>query len=313
MYSVCSVGIPSSSFKIGVDGGGTKTEGILIDAAGTVVARHVGPGSNPNIVGPETARATVTAHLRALAASLNSPTSTSTGSVGTTLLFMSGAPALWTEFAATLEGYGRVAAAPDSLPSLELATGGAPGLVIHAGTGSFVAARAPDGTVHYAGGTGWRFGDPGSGYELGRRAIARALLELQGWLPASRLGPTIRDHTELGPEADTRAITRYFYAHAEPNRAIAALAPAVLRLATEGDAIAHQVLVESAGELLDLAHHVAAKLFPGTALAEIPTGLSGALLTHSTVLSALAARTALPLAPITAAPIEGVRRLLLRA
>ena len=144
-------------------------------------------------------------------------------------------------------------AAPDSLPTLELATDGAPGLVIHAGTGSFVAARAPDGTVHYAGGTGWRFGDPGSGYELGRRAISRALLELQGWLPASRLGPTVREHTQLGDAADARAITRYFYAHEEPNRVIAALAPAVLRLATEGDHTAHQVLIESANELLDLA------------------------------------------------------------
>jgi N-acetylglucosamine kinase-like BadF-type ATPase len=233
--------------------------------------------------------------------------------IQTTQLFMSGAPTFWQEFAASLNGFGRVTAAPDSLPTLELATDGAPGLVLHAGTGSFVAARAPDGTVHYAGGTGWRFGDPGSGYELGRRAIARALLELQGWLPASRLGPAVRDHTQLGAAADARAITRYFYAHAEPNRVIAALAPAVLRLAAEGDPTAHQVAVESATELLDLAHHVAAKLFPGTALAEIPTGLSGALLTHATVRAALAPRTSLPLTSITAAPIEGVRRLLVRS
>jgi N-acetylglucosamine kinase-like BadF-type ATPase len=233
--------------------------------------------------------------------------------IQTTQLFMSGAPTFWQEFAASLNGFGRVTAAPDSLPTLELATDGAPGLVLHAGTGSFVAARAPDGTVHYAGGTGWRFGDPGSGYELGRRAIARALLELQGWLPASRLSSTVRDHTQLGNAADARAITRFFYAHAEPNRVIAALAPAVLRLAAEGDPTAHQVVVESATELLDLAHHVAAKLFPTTPLAEIPTGLSGALLTHATVRAALAPRTSLPLTSITAAPIEGVRRLLVRS
>mgnify|MGYP007100216847 CR=1 FL=1 len=81
----------------------------------------------------------------------------------------------------------------------------------------------------------------------------------------------------------------------------------------DGDATAHQVLVESATELLDLAHRVAAQLFPGTALATIPTGLSGALLIHPTVLAALAPRTPLPLSPITEAPIEGVRRLLARA
>jgi glucosamine kinase len=304
----------SPPFKIGIDGGGTKTEGILVDAAGAIVARHRAPGCNPNIVGPDAARATVTAVLSTLVSSLNSQITTHRPSPLThSLLFMSGAPALWTEFASTLTGFGAVTAAPDSLPALELATHGAPGLVIHAGTGSFVAARAPDGSVHYAGGTGWRFGDPGSGYELGRRAISRALLELQGWLPVSRLGPTVRDHTQLGATADARALTRYFYVHAEPNRVIAALAPAVLRLATEGDHTAHQVLIESATELLDLATHVATKLFPNTPLAEIPTGLSGALLTHDTVLAALKPRTALPLTPITESPIEGVRRLLARA
>jgi len=305
--------VGNSSFKIGIDGGGTKTECILVDAAGTIVAHHLAPGCNPNIVGNEAARNTVTAALAALTSSLNSQLSAlNSSSVSATLLFMSGAPTFWAEFAATLTGFGRVTAAPDSLPTLELATHGRPGLVLHAGTGSFVAARAPDGTVHYAGGTGWRFGDPGSGYELGRRAISRALLELQGWLPASRLGPTIRDHTQLGDTADARAITRYFYAHAEPNRVIAALAPAVLHLATEGDPTAHQVLIESATELLELATHVATKLFHGTPLAEIPTGLSGALLTHTTVLTALRSRTPLPLTPITEKPIEGVHRLLLR-
>jgi glucosamine kinase len=305
------------TYKIGVDGGGTKTECILVDAAGTVVARHLAPGCNPNVVGTDQARLIVTDALVALTSSPSFPLHlqlpSSTSSVSATLLFMSGAPGFWQEFAASLTDFGRVTTAPDSLPTLELATHGRPGLVIHAGTGSFVAARSPDGAIHYAGGTGWRFGDPGSGYELGRRAISRALLELQGWLPPSRLGPTVRDHTQLGDAADARAVTRFFYAHAEPNRVIAALAPAILRLAAEGDHTAHQVLIESATELLELANRVAAKLFPGTALDTIPTGLSGALLTHATVAAALTPRTPLPLTPITEAPIEGVRRLLLRA
>jgi hypothetical protein len=37
------------------------------------------------------------------------------------------------------------------------------------------------------------------------------------------------------------------------------------------------------------------------------------LLTHPAVLAALKVRTSLPLTPITAAPIEGVRRLLARS
>ena len=71
--------------------------------------------------------------------------------------------------------------------------------------GSFVAARDASGKIHYAGGLGWRFGDAGSGYELGRRAIARALLELQGWAPASGLARW-EDHLVAGFGADPATI-----------------------------------------------------------------------------------------------------------
>jgi N-acetylglucosamine kinase-like BadF-type ATPase len=225
---------------------------------------------------------------------------------------MAGATGFWQEFAATLSDFGRLRADVDSLPVLELATDGAPGLVIHAGTGSFVAARGPDGAVHYAGGIGWRFGDPGSGYELGRRAIARGLLELQGWQPRTRLAVLVRDHTQLGDAADAATVTRYFYQHTEPNRVVAALAPAVLRLATEGDSTALALVTESAVELLALAVRVAKKLFPDTPLDSLRAGLSGALLTHPLVAGTLAPRAPFPLTPITDAPIEGVRRLLVR-
>lgn len=296
------------SLKIGVDGGGSKTACILLDAQGEVVAQHLAAGSNPSVVGVEQARLIVTDALCALLATARDRFPGN--AIGQTLLCMAGSPAFWRDFGATLADFGTVETVRDSLPVLELATGGAPGLVVHAGTGSFVAARGPDGTVHYAGGLGWRFGDPGSGYDVGRRAISRALLELQGWAPPSRLGPTVQNQAQVGDDAG--AVTRYFYQHAEPNRVVAALAPAVLRLASEGDVTAQALVAESAGELINLATSVAAKLFPATPLDTIPAGLSGPILTHPVVLAAITARTPLPLTPITAAPIEGVRSLLRR-
>src|SRR5471030_1852869 len=86
-------------------------------------------------------------------------------------------------------------------------------------------------------------------------------------------------------------VTRFFYQHAEPNRVVAALAPAVLRLAAEGDAAALALVVDSAAELLALATRVASKLFPATPLDTVRTGLSGALLTHPLVVATLAPRT----------------------
>lgn len=304
-------------FKIGIDGGGTKTEGVLIDDAGTVVAIHVGAGCNPNILGAEKARSIVAAaldSLRAQATGLAAGGLTQTPfstppAIAATLLCMAGSGAIWKEFAEGLKGFGQVETTNDSRPILELATQGKPGVVLHAGTGSFVAARAPDGSVHYAGGLGWRFGDPGSGYDLGRRAIVRALLDLQGWKSASRLGSLLIEQTHL---PDAASITRHFYHDPEVNQKIAALAPFVLRLAAEGDYAAKEIVAESVAELLDLATKVATKLFTASMLGSVRAGLSGPILTHPAVLEAINGLSPLPLTPIEGTPIEGVRRLLQR-
>lgn len=292
----------AARFKVGVDGGGTKTDFMLLDSEGTVVAQHLTGGCNPNIAGHDAARKTVLDGLSDLLAKAGAQP----GTVSVTLLCMSGAPLFWQQFAATLSGYGRVSAIDDSLPVLELATEGKPGLVLHAGTGSFVAARGPNGKIHYAGGLGWRFGDPGSAYDLGRRAIYRALLELQGWLPRTRLADVVSEQAKSGEAA---AVTRYFYQHADANRQIAALAPAVLRLAGERDEPAHQVLVESCLPLLDLAHQVATKLFPDSPLDAVVCGASG-IFSQTVVAEALAPHSSLRFQPVTSPPIEGVRRLL---
>lgn len=293
--------------KIGVDGGGTKTELILLDELGVVISHHLAPGCNPSIAGPGSARRTLHDALSSLLAKL--PATTPATPITRTVLCMAGAPAFWREVGDSLQSHGRVDTFDDSVPVLELATAGAPGIALHGGTGSFVAARAPDGVLHYAGGLGWRFGDPGSGYDLGRRTIARALLELQGWQLQTRLTTLLRDHTGL---SDSRAITRFFYQHAEPNRQIAALAPAVLRLATEGDPAAHQIVVESCTDLLRLSEAVLTKLFAGWHLDRIPAGVSGPVLSHPAALAAMQGRSSLTLRPLPEAPIEGIRRMLTR-
>ena len=315
------------SYKIGVDGGAMKTECILIDMHGAVAARHTAVGCNPSLVGPEMARKTLAAALQALLA--QAPNKPQGSRISATLLCMAGSPSFWREAATGIKDYGTVTAVPDSLPVLELATGGAPGLVLHAGTGSFVAARAPDGSMHYAGGLGWRFGDPGSGHDLGRRAITRALLELQGWPaetedrnPDSRkrspLAEALCEYTGLDGYV---AISRLFYSAADTNVKIAAFAPRVVELTERGCGPAQQVIAESLVEFAVLVNRVLVKIFPAAASRDpqslVPCGVSGTLLNRPPCLStlrALAATQAWPvqLQPITDPPIEGVRRLLLK-
>ena len=295
--------------RIGVDGGGTKTECILVDCAGRVTARHAAPGCNPSLIGPERAAAVLRGALQAVAAGLPP------GTVDRTLLCLAGSQTFWKETAASWSDWGQVETAPDSLPVLELATGGAPGLVLHAGTGSFVAARAPDGSQHYAGGFGWRFGDAGSGYDLGCRAIAHALLELQGWKERGALAEALQQHTGL---ADYAASSRFFYLAADPHAAIAAFAPRVVDLAGQGCGPAQQIIAESLTGLAVLVNAILRRLFPPvTVRAPVPCGVSGSLLNRPpclNVLRALAATQAWPvqLQPVTQPPIEGVRRLLLK-
>ena len=338
------------SFKLGVDGGGTKTEFILVDAAGAVVATHIGPGCNPSLVGPDKAREILAAGLAILLVRVKA--AHVDARVTATQLYMAGSPPFWQETAAAITGFGTVTTATDSVPVLELATGGAPGLVLHAGTGSFVTARAPDGSIRYAGGLGWKLGDPGSGFDLGRRAIAGAMLELQagGAKKLSPLAEALRAHTGL---ADYASNSRFFNTDAGANAAISAFAPRVLELAEQDCGPAQQVVADSVTDLARLADQVIHQLFlsgsaavagvadpgdrevnaPGStppatspsgfrfqrsgfaASAAIPCGVSGRILNSvpaAFALRSLATKLRWPvqLEFITTAPIEGVRRLL---
>jgi N-acetylglucosamine kinase-like BadF-type ATPase len=295
--------LTTPTYRIGVDGGGTKTELILVDAAGAVVAAHTAAGCNPSQVGPEKSRNILLKALQVLCPRLPA------GSVQSTLLFVAGSPDTWREISTGLTGFGMIKIAADSLPVLELATAGAPGLVVHAGTGSFVAARAPDGSIHYAGGLGWKIGDAGSGFDLGRRGVALALLELLGWAQPTPLGTALKAHTGL---ADYAANSRFFYNNPTANTIIAGFAPCILALAGEGHVPAQAILTASLAELVGQARLVTTKLFGD---ATVPCGVSGALLNTApaaTVLRDLVTAHHWPVALnfITTPPIEGVRRLL---
>ncbi len=292
------------AWKIGVDGGGTKTECILVDPSGAVAARHTGPGCSPSLVGKARARQIAEEAIRAVRAGHGA------AQVSSTLLCMAGSRSFWREVGDGLRGCGRTETADDSLPVLELATRGGPGLVLHAGTGSFVAARTPDGAIHYAGGVGWRFGDEGSGYDLGRRAIARALLELQGWEKPSGLGSLVRERTGSTTAA---AVAGHFYHDPATNTGVAALAPDVLRLAGEGDPAAAEAVSQSVWRLLELAVSVSGQLFPGGLPDSFRAGVSGHILNHPFAFRSLSSKAPFPLSPVTEPPIEGVRLLLARS
>ena len=300
-----------NTFKIGVDGGGTKTELTMLDGTGAEVAHHLAPGCNPSQVGPEQARTILNAALDELLAQAKIENLKS--KIAATRLFMAGNRTFWQEVAASLDGFGTVVAVDDSVPVLELATAGAPGLVLHAGTGSFVAARGPDGRAHNAGGLGWKFGDPGSGFDIGRRALGLALLELQAAAaaPASPLVAALQAHTGLAGYVEN---SRFFYNDAGANAKISGFAPFVIDLAEQECGPAQQVVADSITDLARLADAVIHRHFPAPA-GRLPCGVSGRILNSvpaAFALRSLASKLNWPVTLhfIDTAPIEGVKRLL---
>jgi N-acetylglucosamine kinase-like BadF-type ATPase len=120
-----------------------------------------------------------------------------------------------------------------------------PTVVVIAGTGSIACTRDASGQMLRCGGWGAVFGDEGSGYELARKAVRAALRELDGRGPRTRLGAAIA--RTLG----CKSIVELPGLNAPPER-IAALAPVVIKTAHAGDAVARQLVDDSARDLAEL-------------------------------------------------------------
>lgn len=265
----------------GVDGGGTSTTAVVVDAAGQERGRGSAGPSNYAAVGRERAVAQIGAALRA-----------ATDAAG------GGLPvaAAWVGLA----GVGRAGDADALLPRLrafapdvrltndaELALGalpGARGVALIAGTGSLAFGRDASGATARAGGWGHLIGDEGSGYDLGRAALQAAMRAHDGRGPATVLLPAVLASWQLDNPAEI--VARVYPA---PDKAvIAGLATLVFASAAGGDAVARELLRVAATELARAALAAGAALdFPGDRL---PLALVGGLLTHQPAFRAMVLR-----------------------
>lgn len=122
------------------------------------------------------------------------------------------------------------------------------GIVVSAGTGSVAVGRDRKGQRHRIGGYGWQMGDEGSGYAIGRAALGAVSRARDGRSPRTALTERVLEATR-SPDFD--ALVRWA-AGASPAE-VAAIAPHVLSVAAEGDALAQGVADYAARELSQLA------------------------------------------------------------
>ena len=146
-----------------------------------------------------------------------------------------------------------------------------PGCILIAGTGSVAYGRNASGEKIMIGGHGHLIDDRGSGYALGRDALALTVQTLDGRKYGNRLADAVL--TFLNAE-DARDVVNYVYAPETGKSGIAALAPVVLRAAEDGDDSAMDILEKNADELALMARTLVCRLkFPGARIA-----LTGGLL-----------------------------------
>ncbi|HFC08501.1 MAG TPA: N-acetylmuramic acid 6-phosphate etherase [Chloroflexi bacterium] len=266
-----------SFFVIGVDGGGSKTEAVILDARGKVLGRGRSGPSNHHLVGEEGARAALEAAMRAAAEAAGAPLSQAAAVVWA--LAGAGRPAeaqrLHDMQAALFPGVpGQVV--DDAAAALVGGVGRRQGVVVIAGTGAIVYGEDTAGNTARSGGWGHLL-DEGSGYALGLwacRAVARAA-------DGSELPTRLTDRLlqALALPSATQLIP-WLYDARRGVAEMAALAPLVLEEAERGDLIATDGVLRAADALAEGVGAVARRL--GWSDAEpFPVVLTGGLLSRS--------------------------------
>ncbi|MGQ9633701.1 MAG: BadF/BadG/BcrA/BcrD ATPase family protein [Bryobacteraceae bacterium] len=148
----------------------------------------------------------------------------------------------------------------DAEIALAGATGGEPGIVVIAGTGSIAYGRNRAGETARAGGWGYLFGDEGGAFDIVRQALRAVLLSEEGRGVQTRLTEALLETTGA---ATVDELLHLFYTADWPRDRIAALAPLVDRAAEQGDAAARRILSNAGASLAELALGLRRRLFAG--------------------------------------------------
>jgi len=157
---------------------------------------------------------------------------------------------------------------------------GADGINVIAGTGSMTYGRRAGAGVR-AGGWGELFGDEGSGYWIGIRALRAFSKMSDGRAERGPLHAVLRRHLALDEDIDLVGLVLHQWQGARQH--IAALAPAVREAAVAGDRCAQAILTAAAAELTGLVDATRRRL--GFSRGEIvPVSYSGGIFAMPEVL-----------------------------
>src|SRR6266478_6655488 len=243
----------SMRYVLGFDGGGTKTDCVLMDETGAILTRSRSGSSNPTSFGVELSLTSLseaaTDALRAAGKSRQDVAYIVAGvsGAGETKMRQALQSALQPEFPNA-----SIVITSDLVLSLR-ATGEIPSIVVIAGTGSAVLGRTAPLELARAGGFGPVIGDPGSAYDIGRRAVAMCFQKHLN-SEAFPLGAKILETFKW-------KFNEFFdRARVQPGAVFPKIFPVVGGAAEGGDVAARTLLVGAAQDLQEQAREVIEKL-----------------------------------------------------
>jgi N-acetylglucosamine kinase-like BadF-type ATPase len=275
--------VANGPLLLAVDGGGTKTEAWLarLEPSGesTVIGRARAASSNPCAVGMETALV----NLGAVTDAAFAAAGIVRRAVDVAVLALSGAGhqsardqiAAW---AAACDLAKNLRFEHDAEPVLVEGTPAGIGIALIVGTGSAAIGTSGDGQKKVVGGWGYHYGDEGSAYWIGRRALEGIARAADGRGPTTGLTEAITGRLQVD---DPRAMLAALEKSGNVRGAIASLADCVEATAQAGDALAFQIVEQAAQELAHMIVTLARQLKLGDVF---PLALAGGVICGSQLL-----------------------------
>jgi N-acetylglucosamine kinase-like BadF-type ATPase len=234
---------------LAIDGGGSRTRCLAIDRRGRVVGRGLSGPSNHLLVASEVVR-------RSLAEATGE--ALKQGGLRQGDLFgvsggMAGVDYDGTgacEIEAILHelSFARSIINGDMVIAHAGALAGRPGVLALAGTGSSILGISAQGERVKVGGWGPVYGDEGSAYRIGRKALVAAARAYDGRGPATSLLEALL--SALGVSDFRETVSRVYAGGMEP-REIAALSRVAYEVAEAGDEVARAIFLEAGEELAE--------------------------------------------------------------
>jgi len=232
---------------LGIDGGGTKTEAVLLDTAGREMARATHGPANVHTAGQPAAEAALQGAIEGVL-SASGRTTDDVAAIGLGLAG-AGRPGdreIVRAMLSRIAPQKRAIVTHDAEVALVGGAGRRYGVVLVAGTGAIAYGVNAQGETRRADGWGYLLGDEGSAYWIGRQGLRAALRAYDGRGPDTALSRLLVSALGITQASDW---VERAYAGGFGATQVAALAPLVRDAARDGDAVASDI-VQVAGERL---------------------------------------------------------------